>query len=225
MQICFYTVYAIYLYLNPEVLPSETIPFLGWNASLTLISLATIIFALVTFFDFFHVKRKTKQKIKEYCLFTSISSAKCLESGDKVRAAFYAEKFFRAFPIFTGNTKFEIGPWKTSLAEVFEHDIKEFYYSRKAIGPTIMKGETLSDEFYSLADQLFSKDAPSNYDIVQESLRKIIESTKPYRRKELTFFDKHPKLKGTLAELSEYVKLTIVLIISFILWLIFGYAK
>jgi hypothetical protein len=226
-QIGFYSTYTVYFYLNPETLGSETIPILGLNASLTLISIATIMLALGTFFNYRHFKRIIKSESRAYCLFTSISVAECLESGDRVRAAFFAEKLFEVFPLFARNTKVQVGPWKTDLAKILEYDVEETYLSRKAIGSLIRleKIRTLSSAFYSLADQLFSKDAPNNYDAFHESLHKIVESTKKYRRKELTFFEKHPNLKNTLAELSEYTKLITVLILSFILWLTFGYGK
>lgn len=227
LQACFYLFIALYAYSNPEELGAHTIPLLGWNAVGTLISLGTLLFALATFLHYFNFKRRIKRGLRAYCLFTSISATECLESGDKVRAAFFAEKLFEVFPMFARNTKIEIDPWKTSLDKMLEHDVEEIDYSRGAVGPAIMMSEnkTLSGAFYSLADQLFSKDASNNYGAVQESLHTIVELTKEYRRKKLTFFDKHSNLKNTLAGLSEYLKLTIAFILSFVLWLTLGYGK
>lgn len=227
LQVGVYSTYTVYLYLNPEELGSGTIPMLGWNTVLTLVSLGIVSLALATFFQYRHFKGIVKSESRAYCLFISISAAECLESGEKVKAAFFAEKLFEIFPLFARNIKVKVGPWKTDLSKILEHDVEETYLSRKAIGSLIRLGKirTLSSTFYSLADQLFSKDASNDYDAFHESLSKIVESSKKYRHEEPTFFEKHPNLKNTLTEISEYSKLTIVVILLFILWLTFGYGK
>lgn len=197
---------------------------LDLNTSI-IFSLGITMLALGTFFHFRHYIKKSKEWLRPYCLFTSLSAGECLDSGDKVRSAFFAERLFEYFPMFAKNTKVKIHPWETDLAKMLEYDVEEVYRSRTAIGSAIMVGktETLSDAFYTLADELFSKENPSNFDAIQESLQKLIASTKEYRPKKLTFLDKHPYLKNTLIQISEYTKLTIALAIPFMLWLIFGY--
>ena len=227
VQILGYSLIGLSHYLDPEKSASENIPFLGGNAGLTIFLIGMLTLALATFVFHFDSKRKFKKRLRAYCLFTSVSAAESLETGDKIKGGFFAEKLFEIFPMFARYTQVKIGPWKTNLAKIIKHDTEEVYSSRREIVYAIMEkeSETLSDVFYLLAEQLFSKEIPNNYSAGQESLRKIVETTKGYRRKKLTFFDKHPYLKNTLEVISEYVKLTIVLILSFLLWLTFGYGK
>jgi len=220
--------FSIFMGLKPA--PQEQpifIPLINVEISRSSFALGLIILAgLTTTLDYWFSRRHLKKFSRVVCFFTSVSAAESLEKGNRVDAGFFVDILFSRFETFAETKRISVSLWDTSLKNLLHEVVETLHENHDAVKQAVINESKLSNEFsghlYLLADELFSENENSNYNQALESLHYFAEKSKKYWLP-TGFLGRHKKVKRTMPILTELLKLTIVPILLFILWLIFGY--
>ena len=189
-----------------------------------------IIFLLcyvVSFYLFFSwaLKSKSKALCKQICFYASVSAAEELENGNIVKGSFFAVRLFEFIKPFSEAEKVKLGHFKCSVKNLFLGEIEKLNEQKSAIGKAILadysKRLEFSKNLYVIASSFFSE-SPSTFDNGVKALRFFADQSEKYFEP-ATYLQKHKKIEMTTKVLSEIGKITLVPILLFVLWLIFGY--
>lgn len=176
-----------------------------------------------------HTRKTLRNSSKSICLFASVSAAESLEKGNFVDAGFFASVLFSTLKTFAESEKVKMEPWTPSLKKLFLGEVEKAWEQRSVISKTMMNEKNLHNEFshhlYLLADRLFSLAHAPDYNNAYKSLEFIMQKSQKYWVEPAGFLEKHKRAANALSVVHDFLKITLVPIIFFILWLIFGYAK
>jgi hypothetical protein len=143
-----------------------------------------------------------------------------------VEGAFYVVNLFKFIKQYSDQVKVKIGPWDSKIRGLFLGIIENLYERRKALGKAIMDNHTQeanwSKNLYELANSLFLDEKDPNYDGALNSLQFFQEISEKYAEP-ATFAQKHSRTGFALKIVTEFLRATIVYILIFILWAIFGF--
>jgi hypothetical protein len=210
-----YTVIMVYI-SSPRV----------YNGSFWWMILITIAYVFGFYLLFVREMRKRIRSLsKTICLYCSVSAAESLESGNIVKGSFFAVRLFDLIKPFSEAERIKLGHFKCTLKNLFIGDIENLHEQKSAIGKAILanpeKRNEFSNNLYALAGSLFSS-SPSNIDGAIKALRFFDDASKKYFEPK-TFLQNHKKLDSTTKGLFEIGKITLVPILLFVLWIVFGY--
>jgi hypothetical protein len=174
----------------------------------------------------FLIRRRLKHTAKLVCFYTSVNAAQSLEKGSLVEGSFFVTKLLDFIKTFSEEEKVKIGLFSSSLKKLYLGDIEQLHEQKSAVGKAVLENGKIRTDFsnhlYILANSLFSTEEPTNFDKGIQSLKFFIENTKSYFQP-FTYLQRHQKTSSIAKALSEIGKSTIVPLVLFILWLIFGY--
>jgi len=172
-------------------------------------------------------RRNVRKASRAICLYASVSAAELLEQDKIVEAGFFTNLLFSTIKEFAESVRVEIGPWKPSLRKVFLGAIEKAWQQREAISRAMVDMKDLRNQFsyhlYLLASHLFSLKSKSDFNKAHESLQFIMQGSRKYWVEPTGFLQRHKRVAGVLVVVHGSLKLTLVPILLFILWLIFGY--
>lgn len=172
------------------------------------------------------VRGELRRSAKLICFYSSVSAAQSLEKGNLVEGSHLVTRLFDLIVPFSEVEKVNIGYFKSSLKQLFLGDIEQLHQQRVAVGRAILENGKMSKQFsnhlYILANSLFSMERLSNFDEGIASLRFFIQNSKSYFQP-ATYLQKHKKVGIVTRVLSEIGKNTLIPVLLFVLWLIFGY--
>ena len=162
------------------------------------------------------------------CLFAAVSAAESIEKGNLVDAGFFVNTLFSTIKTFAESMEVEMGPWSSTLKNVFRGDIEKVWEQRSAISKAVMNEKELRNQFsyhlYMLADRLLSTEGSSDYNTAHDSVQFFIAKTQKYWEP-AGFLEKHKAIARSLEVVHDFMKITIVYVLLFILWLIFGFQR
>lgn len=171
-------------------------------------------------------RTQLRRSAKLICFYSSVSAAQSLEKGNLVEGSYLVTKLFDLIVPFSEVEKTNIGYFKSSLKQLFLGDIEQLHQQKVAVGRAILENGKMSKQFsnhlYILANSLFSIEKLSNFDEGIASLRFFIQNSEPYFQP-ATYLQKHKKVGIVTRVLTEIGKNTLIPVLLFVLWLIFGY--
>jgi hypothetical protein len=122
--------------------------------------------------------------------------------------------------------KQKVFTYKPNLQELFQERLNILYEQRKAVSRAILATSSQSNPNFvsnieSLTNNLFCSDSAVDLTKAISSLDFFIEKGKDYNQE--TFSQKHKTIYSSIKGLTEAGKLLLIPLLTFILWLIFGY--
>jgi hypothetical protein len=211
-------VFGVYYFLAPSNLHNDI------KDLMLILSIPYMVVAYLI--SIFLLRRRLRHTCKLTCLYASVSAAQSLEKGNIVEGSFFITKLCEFLKTFAEEERVQIGHFPSSIKKLFLGNIEKLHEQRTAVGKAVMENRNLSfrssNYLYILADSLFSLKKEPNYDEANEALRFFIKSSEKYFEP-ATYLQQHRKLNSAIRILSEAGKITLVPLLIFVLWLIFGY--
>jgi hypothetical protein len=208
--------FAVQIIINPNETTGQD-PFLLLGLQAT----ATVFLVAGMFAQFRHFRKNSKC----ICLYASVTAAEALDKGDIVKGSFYIPKLFEFLKPFSEGTKITFTPWKVSLKNALIGKIELLSNQRSAVSKVLLFQEEHVGEFssklYELANDIFANDE-MDINKANSTLSFFIEKSNRYFEP-ATYLQKHKKASLAILIIKETLKITLVPILLFILWMVFGY--